>query len=176
MKRHSILLALTLVWGICFANISHATIIRFETVVIVDTVEQPAADLGLFVGQELNDVLVLDFSDGPTITDVANVVEFLGDGGLPLIPVEVDLTFADGELTGFLVGMIPEGILPLEDVFTRDDWVSGEGRLTITQPGPGGMEILGGTTVIRQVPEPTSLALLSLGVFGLGMVRRRRKV
>ena len=167
-------LSLILVWGACYANISHATIVTFESMGVVEFVAEPLPGLPA-VGDPVADLLVLDVGDDGKVTDI---ISFSSVGGGTLTPVDFDLTFVDGALTGFLNSFVTDvPSLSASDVW---DGNGGIAKFVISIDGtalggpPGPVELLGGTNTFTAVPEPSSLGLLGLGLLGLGLARRRK--
>lgn len=153
-------IALTLVCGVSFASVSHATIIEFEAIATVGFSAIPDV---IPPGTEFTDSLVLDFGTNNQVTDVTDVVSWLGGAG-PIIPTSVALDFSGGTLSGFIQGLT-DGLTAI------DVWANGVGSFTVS--APDGV-LLAGTNVIAAVPEPAATFLFVTGLFGLVGFSRKR--
>lgn len=83
---------------------------------------------------------------------------------------------ATDNYTTYVIGMTGPELTALG--FSTSDCASTDvtcGDLLWIPPGGGLDSIIGTVTINSAVPEPTTLGLLSLGIAGIGLARRRRK-
>lgn len=168
MNGKSIALALTLVLGVCLAGNSHADLIHFEAddVVLFSNFEP----LGPTAGAEL--IMDINLETGEVL-DVTSFIVRSATADPDLVADIVNFhLFYDGALTGILNGSIMLDV----DLFllTTDIWFNGAGLYTARIPEFGLLTV--GTTDIRVVPEPGTLTLFGVGLLGIAMMRRRRRV
>lgn len=148
----------------------------------------PGAPGPIFVGSEILGFLIIDEAAvAAGIARADDILDFFFDvaGVFALSPAGGQSVGTDTELLFDAVGNVIGGLFTLnlpglagpdiDGLLLQefDDVGSGEWQITI--PAFGGALVNGGVAeIVRSVPEPGTIALLGIGLAGLGFVRRRK--